>query len=250
MSKPLSTIILAAGLGKRMNNPTLPKVLAPMCDKPLLGHVLDTSKQLNPLKQVIIVGHYKEKVIDYINKSDFSNCVFAVQSEQLGTGHAVAQAKDSLLDFEGNALILCGDVPLLTKDTLEKFLSAHEENKSDVSVLSTFAEKPYGYGRIIRDGNKNFTKITEEKDANDTEKQVKEINSGVFLVDKALLFHALDSVTPNNAQGEYYLTDIISILKSENHNVMAFPVAEFEELQGVNTVDDLKKVELVYKSTK
>ncbi len=250
MSKSLSTIILAAGLGKRMNNPTLPKVLAPMCEKPLLGHVLDTSSMLNPEKQVIIVGHYKEKVIDYIDKSDYKNCEFAVQSEQLGTGHAVAQAKDSLKGFDGDALILCGDVPLLTKKTLDKFVAAHEENNSVVSVLSTHASNPFGYGRIIRDSEKNFIKITEEKDANDKEKQVTEINSGVFLVDKALLFHALDSVTPNNAQGEYYLTDIISILKGENHKVMAFPVAEFEELQGVNTIDDLKKVELVYKSIK
>ncbi len=250
MSKPLSTIILAAGLGKRMNNPTLPKVLAPMCEKPLLGHVLDTSSLLNPKKQVIIVGHYKEKVIDYINQSDYKNCVFAVQEEQLGTGHAVAQAKSSLLEFEGDALILCGDVPLLTKATLEKFIEAHESNKSDVSVLSTNTENPFGYGRIIRDTDKNFIKITEEKDANELEKQVNEINSGVFLVDKALLFHALDSVTPNNAQGEYYLTDIISILKGENHKVMAFPVAEFEELRGVNTLDDLQKVELVYKTIK
>ncbi len=250
MSKSLSTIILAAGLGKRMNNPTLPKVLVPMCDKPLLGHVLDTSTQLNPEKQIIIVGHYKEKVIDYINESDYSNCGFAVQEEQLGTGHAVAQAKESLKDFTGDALILCGDVPLLTKDTLDKFVASHEENNSVVSVLSTYTDNPFGYGRIIRDKDKNFIKITEEKDASELEKQVTEINSGVFLVDKALLFHALDRVTPNNAQGEYYLTDIISILKGENHKVMAFPVAEFEELQGVNTIDDLKKVELVYKNTK
>jgi UDP-N-acetylglucosamine diphosphorylase/glucosamine-1-phosphate N-acetyltransferase len=221
-----------------------------MDNQPLLGHVLTTSSLLNPTQQVIIVGHFREKVINYIESSSFKNCVFAVQENQLGTGHAVMQSKEALQHFSGNVLILCGDVPLLSKKTLDRFIASHADNKSDVSVLSTFADEPFGYGRIIRDDDYFFIGIKEEKDASDEEKEICEINSGVYLVDKEMLFDALDKINSDNAQGEYYLTDIISILKSENRNVMAFPIADFEELQGVNTLEDLQRVELVYKSLK
>jgi UDP-N-acetylglucosamine diphosphorylase/glucosamine-1-phosphate N-acetyltransferase len=246
MKKSLAVVILAAGKGKRMKNPDLPKVLVPLTGKPLLGHVLDKVSPLEPSKTVIVIGHLKEKVIDYVNGLGRDNMSFAVQSEQLGTGHAVDMAREELADFDGNVLILAGDVPLLTSKTLMAFSQNHDETGSDCSVLSTTAPDPTGYGRIIRDGEGNFLRITEHKDASEEEREVDEINSGIFCVDCKKLFDSLAKVDNKNAQGEYYLTDIIDILRGENAVVTAWNGADFDELQGVNNVDDLKRAEEAY----
>jgi bifunctional UDP-N-acetylglucosamine pyrophosphorylase/glucosamine-1-phosphate N-acetyltransferase len=239
----LAVVVLAAGLGKRMNNPDLPKVLAELHGKPLIGYVMDTVKSLQPDKAVIVVGHHKEKVIDYVRNFYHREVSFVEQAQQLGTGHAVNQAAPVLENFNGDVLILCGDVPLLKVETLIKFLQLHQENNSDISDLSAILPVPKGYGRIVRDSQGNFLKIVEEKDADDEIKKIQEINSGVFIVSAKKLFGALKQVSNTNAQGEYYLTDIISILKNENARVFAFPGADFKELQGINTNEDLKNIE-------
>jgi bifunctional UDP-N-acetylglucosamine pyrophosphorylase/glucosamine-1-phosphate N-acetyltransferase len=244
---PFAVVILAAGLGKRMNQPELPKVLAQLKNKPLLAYVIDQVALIKPKQVVTIVGHFKEKVIDFVEHytydKKYSLYKFAHQAEQKGTGHAVLQSADYLKDFDGNVLILCGDVPLLKAHTLSVFINQHQVSKSDCSVLSVVTLAPTGYGRIIRDENKNFVSIVEEKDANDEQKLVQEINSGIYLVKASYLFEALDEVGNNNAQGEYYLTDIIKILKSKNKNVNAYTCGSFDELQGVNTLEDLNNLE-------
>lgn len=242
----LSVVILAAGEGKRMKNPNLPKVLAPLKSKPLIGHVLHTALELSPEKIVLIIGHLKEAVIDYIKGMESKTIEYAVQERQLGTGHAVAQAEHALTNYEGNVLILCGDVPLLSQKTLRRFIEEHAQANSDLSVLSADAPDPKGYGRIVRNDNGDFIKITEEKDASDQEKKITEFNSGVFFVKSGLLFDALRQVSNDNAQGEYYLTDIVDIARNRGNSTHAFKLADFDELQGVNSPEDLKRAEKKY----
>lgn len=243
----LAVIILAAGKGKRMNNPNLPKVLAEIDSKPLIYYVLKQVDILTPDKVVLVVGNLKELVIDYIEQSEFDKIDFAIQEQQLGTGHAVEMSREILHDFNGDVLILAGDVPLLTAESLRKFINLHYSCNSDVSVLSTIAPNPDGYGRIVRDSNDNFLRITEHKDADDTVKKIDEINSGIYLVKKDLLFESLQKVKNNNSQGEYYLTDIIEILKDEGKNVHSINAAPFEELQGINTTNELERAEEMYR---
>jgi len=244
--RPLSVVILAAGKGKRMNNPDLPKVLVELDNKPLLVHVLDQTQALHPNQIVIVVGHMKEKVKNHISSLPFENISFVDQDDQLGTGHAVDQAREELKNFEGDTLILLGDVPLLRAQTLKNFISKHVETESDLSVLSAKTIDPTGYGRICRDSNGDFTKITEHKDCNDEELRVDEINSGIFCVNNSKLFSSLKNISNQNAQGEYYLTDIVEIIKNDGGKVMADPAAGFDELQGINSMDDLERAEKYY----
>lgn len=242
----LAVIILAAGKGKRMNNPDLPKVLAEIDSKPLIYYVLSQVNKLNPQQTILVVGNHKEMVIDYVEKSEFNDIQFVTQSEQLGTGHAVEMARDLLLQFDGEVLILAGDVPLLQSESLSRFINLHNECGSDISVLSTTAPNPQGYGRIVRDHDNNFLKITEHKDADDEIRKIDEINSGIYIVNAKMLFDSLKKVQNNNTQGEYYLTDIIEILKSEGKKVHAINTAPFDELQGINTSEELAKAEELY----
>lgn len=246
----LTVAILAAGKGTRMNVPDLPKVLVPMNGKPLLEYVLETIENLNSSKTVVILGHEKEKVTHFISQNNYSNIKTVLQEPQLGTGHAVDQTRNELIDSNSDVMILCGDVPLLTLETLKSFTKFHNDNKSSLTVLSAIAPNPTGYGRVIRDETNNFTRIVEQKDANEEEKAVTEINSGTYLVKSDLLFSALERVNNSNAQGEYYLTDIVEIIKNEGYNVMAFPTSNIDEIQGINSIEDLKIAEVKLNSRK
>lgn len=245
-SSPFSVIVLAAGKGKRMNNPNVSKVMALVDNRPLINHVINQVLPFNPNKIVIIVGHCKESVIEYINSLSYDNIFFAEQLEQLGTGHAVAQTQNYFEHTIENVLILSGDVPLLNPASIKKFISNHFEKSADLSVLSSFTDHPKGYGRICRDDSGEFTSIVEEKDADEKIREIKEINSGIYFVNTKYLFESLDGVSNANAQGEYYLTDVVGIMKSKGLGVVAYPGAVFEELQGVNSPDDLKNVEEYY----
>jgi UDP-N-acetylglucosamine diphosphorylase/glucosamine-1-phosphate N-acetyltransferase len=247
--RDITILILAAGKGTRMMHDSLPKVLVPLCGKPLIEYVLETSQKINPAKIIAIVGYLKETVFDFC-ETKYPNVQFAIQEQQLGTGHAVIQAEDLLLDFSGNVLILAGDVPLITESTIERFISSHTSDKNTLSVLSTIAENPTGYGRIVRDDDGNFLKIVEQKDANETEKAIQEINSGVYLVKSEKLFFALGQLKNNNSQGEFYLTDIVQILRNTSYKISAYCLAEFAELQGINSMEDLSKVEDFLKETR
>ncbi len=247
--RDIAILILAAGKGTRMNHESLPKVLVPLCGKPLLAYVLETSQKFNPTKIIAIVGYLKETIFDFC-ETLFPKVQFAVQEQQLGTGHAVSQAESLLDDFSGDVLILAGDVPLISSTTIEKFISTHFEDGNTLSVLTTIAENPTGYGRIVRDNDGQFTKIVEQKDADDSEKTIKEINSGVYLVKSKELFSALRQLKNNNSQCEFYLTDIVQILRNESYQTAAYCLAEFDELQGINSKEDLLKVENLINETK
>lgn len=240
-NKSIAVVILAAGMGKRMNNPNLPKVLAEIDSKPLIYYVLKQVENLSPERTLLVVGHKKEMIIEYVEKSDFKHIDFAFQSEQLGTGHAVEQTRSMLSDFDGDILILAGDVPLLKSESLLNFINIHFDSNADVSVLSTTAPNPHGYGRVVRDNNGNFIKITEHKDADEEILKIDEINSGIYIINSKDLFESLHKIKNDNVQGEYYLTDIIEILKKDNKNVLALNAAPFEELQGINTFEELAK---------
>ncbi len=240
----LAIVILAAGKGKRMGNPDLPKVLSLLHGRPLLAYVLDQAKELNPDRCVVIVGHRRDLVEEFVALNyPWAECV--TQAEQLGTGHAVMQCAEALADFHGDVLVLSGDVPLLKAASLSDFISQHRAAHADASVLSCVAPDPTGYGRIIRDTVGNFTSIVEHRDTNELQRSVDEVNSGIYVLSSALLFDALAKVGNSNAQQEYYLTDVIAILRAEHKQVSAFTASNFQELMGINTLAELAEAERI-----
>lgn len=253
-TRALAVAILAAGKGKRMGNPDLAKVLTPLRGKPLLQYVLHTAAELQPARTVVIVGHQRAAVSDFVF-SVAPNAVCVVQLEQLGTGHAIQQTEAELGAHEPgtlapgtmapgisnyNVLILSGDVPLLSVNTLRAFISHHTSHNAALSVLTTIVDAPTGYGRIVRNVKGAMTRIVEEKDATDDERSIHEINSGIYLVHNDVLFDALDRVKNANAQGEFYLTDIVSILLEDGERVEAFVASDSTEVHGINTLADLE----------
>ncbi len=246
INKAISVIVLAAGKGKRMLNPDVPKVLVRLSGKELLAHVAGQAHNLRPVSITFVIGYMKEKVKDFAQSLSLQNTRFAYQDEQLGTGHAVNMCRDILKDFDGITLILLGDVPLLRSNTLSILINKHNELSLDLSVLSAITTNPDGYGRIIRDENGKFIKIVEQKDASEKELESTEINSGVFLVDNQKLFSALEKVSNDNAQGEYYLTDIVEIFLRQGMSVSAHSGAGIEELQGINSPQELARAEKYY----
>ncbi|CAM4249341.1 bifunctional UDP-N-acetylglucosamine diphosphorylase/glucosamine-1-phosphate N-acetyltransferase GlmU [Lederbergia lenta] len=222
-------VILAAGQGTRMKS-KLYKVLHPVCGKPMVEHVVDNISKLNVEQTVTVVGHGAETVkIHLEGKSDF-----VLQEEQLGTAHAVKQAKETLDGKKGTTLVICGDTPLIKAETMESLLEYHEAQNAKATVLTAFTDQPDGYGRIIRNSEGIVERIVEHKDANETERNVKEINTGTYCFDNEVLFHVLDQVSNENTQGEYYLPDVIEILKATNQHVTAYQTPDFEETLGVN----------------
>ncbi|MEI4832511.1 bifunctional UDP-N-acetylglucosamine diphosphorylase/glucosamine-1-phosphate N-acetyltransferase GlmU [Bacillus sp. FJAT-53711] len=241
MSKRFA-VILAAGKGTRMKS-SLYKVLHPVCGKPMVQHVVDQVSQLEVQKLVTVVGHGAEKVQDQLGSAS----EFALQTEQLGTAHAVMQAADALGNEEGTTLVICGDTPLITAETMEALLKQHEEAGAKATVLTACIEEPTGYGRIVRNENGHVEKIVEHKDANEVERAIKEINTGTYCFDNKALFSSLSKVSNENVQGEYYLPDVIEILKNEGHIVSAYQTEHFDETLGVNDRVALSQAEDIMK---
>lgn len=222
-------IILAAGKGTRMKS-KLYKVLHPIAGRPMVDHVLSEIEANNMDEVVTIVGHGAEQVEETLgNRSEY-----VLQAEQLGTGHAVLQAEKILKDKEGMTIIANGDTPLLTAKTFGELFEYHKEKGAAATVLTAQAEDPTGYGRIIRNDIGIVEKIVEQKDATVQEANVQEINTGVYCFDNKTLFEALHEVTNDNAQGEYYLTDVMEILKKQGKIVAAYRMKDFSESMGVN----------------
>jgi bifunctional UDP-N-acetylglucosamine pyrophosphorylase / glucosamine-1-phosphate N-acetyltransferase len=235
-------VILAAGQGTRMKS-ALYKVLHPVCGKPMVQHVIDQLSQLELTKMITIVGHGAEKVQAHVG----DRSLFALQEEQLGTAHAVMQAKDLLADEEGTTIVICGDTPLITAETIEALLQHHEHTNAKATILTAYAEDPTGYGRIIRNDDGLVEKIVEHKDATEKERAVKEINTGTYCFDNKALFDSLSNVSNDNVQGEYYLPDVIEILKRAGEVVSAYQTPHFEETLGVNDRYALSKAEEIMK---
>ncbi|MCH8010847.1 MAG: NTP transferase domain-containing protein [Candidatus Marinimicrobia bacterium] len=234
----LGIIILAAGKGKRMKS-TLPKVLHQVVGIPMIKHVVTTASQLNPEKVVIVVGQGKEQVKDVLKGFDL---VFVEQREQLGTGHAVTQAEKEFAGFNGNILILSGDVPLITQMTLDKLLQMHYVSSVAATVLSAIFENPFGYGRIILNGEGSLDRIVEEKDCTTELQTIQEVNAGIYVFDSQLLFLHLSNIVCDNRQKEYYLPDIIPLLRKSGHRVAIEQVNNIHEVAGVNTREQLIEI--------
>lgn len=222
-------IILAAGKGTRMKS-DLPKVMHKVSGITMLEHVFRSVQAIEPSKIVTVIGHKAELVRDVLgDKSEF-----VMQTEQLGTGHAVMMAEEELATSKGHTLVIAGDTPLITGESLKNLIDFHVNHKNVATILTADAANPFGYGRIIRNSDDEVTKIVEQKDANDFEQQVKEINTGTYVFDNQSLFEALKDINTNNAQGEYYLTDVIGIFKEAGKKVGAYKLRDFDESLGVN----------------
>ena len=228
----IKSVILAAGKGTRMKSETS-KVLHEIYGKPLLGYVLDAVKNIAS-ENFVIVGHHAEDVSTFVEKN-YQNAKTVLQSPQLGTGHAVSMVCPSLENYDGLVVILCGDTPLITEDTIEKFVDFHKKQNSDLTVMSTIFENPTNYGRIIREQDNTLKCIVEEKDATPDQKAVKEVNAGIYCLNWGKIKAAFSQLTSNNAQGEYYLTDIIEWGKKQNLNVNAYILENNEEIYGINS---------------
>jgi len=222
-------IVLAAGKGKRMKS-KLYKVLHPVCGKPMVGHVVDTVRRTNSKRTVVIVGHGAEEVKTYLG----DQAEYALQAEQLGTGHAVRQAEELLGKEEGTTILICGDTPLVRAETIEAMIALHESEGAAATILTAVPEDPTGLGRIIRGEDGGVLRIVEQKDCTPEEAAVKEINTGTYCFDNRKLFDALSKVTNDNAQGEYYITDVIGILRGEGEKIAAYATQDLTESIGVN----------------
>ena len=222
-------VILAAGQGTRMKS-KLYKVLHPVCGKPMVEHVVDHIQTLGVDRIVTVVGHGAELVKETLGEKS----EYVLQAEQLGTAHAVQQAEPILGSLEGTTLVVCGDTPLIRPETMQALFAHHEANSAKATILTAVAENPTGYGRILRDADGQVAQIVEQKDASADQQLVKEINTGTYCFDNKALFEALKQVKNDNAQGEYYLPDVIEILQKQGEVVAAYVTDNFDETLGVN----------------
>ena len=235
----LAVIILAAGKGSRMQT-SLAKVLIPIAEKPILEYVLDVAEKLHPTRTIVVVGHQADQV-----QEKFSNrgLEFVLQEEQLGTGHAARKTEQALNGFKGNILVLCGDMPLIKAETLERLLLEHKKVAAKCSVLTLKSKEKHDFGRIIRHGDGSVLRIVEHRDASAQEKTVDEFNSGVYCFDKDLFFKALCCLNDDNIQKEYYLTDTIEYAMKNGYPVASVQTKDTDEIFGINSPEDLKRAE-------
>ena len=240
----LKTLILAAGKGTRMKS-DMPKVIHKVNGIPMITKIIDTLSGLNPEESILILGHKKEEVLKVVGE----NCDYVLQTEQLGTGHAVIQAKEKLEGYDGDVMILCGDTPLLRESTLKSLYEYHKESGAVTTILTSIYENPFGYGRIVKEDGL-VKAIVEEKEASEEIKKIKEVNAGVYCFNSKELFKALDKIDNNNEKGEYYLTDVIGIQVSENKKVQSFILEDKMEILGVNSKVELAQAGKVLRDRK
>lgn len=233
-------VILAAGKGTRMKS-DLAKVLHLLGGEPLLCYPLDAARRAGATKTIAIIGHQAQSVRE---KFSGSGCIFVDQSPQLGTGHAVMQAKKALAGYEGLTVILCGDVPLLRPETISLLIDGHVARNAVVTVVTTIPPSADGYGRIIKNIHGEVIKIVEERDASSEEKKIGEVNTGIYCADTQFLFEALAKIKNDNNQKEYYLTDIVDIACREGWKVNSYLLLNHIEAMGINTLEELAKAEL------
>jgi bifunctional UDP-N-acetylglucosamine pyrophosphorylase/glucosamine-1-phosphate N-acetyltransferase len=240
-------VILAAGKSKRMQSET-PKVLHPACGRPIVEYVLDAARSAGCTRIVVVVGHKADVVKAAL--AHHKDVEFALQSEQLGTGHAVMMTRDQLDGYDGPVLVLTGDTPLLRSSSLAGLLAEQKAYTAACVVGTARTVQNEGLGRIVRDNQGEFQRIVEQKDASPEERAITEINTGCFAFDSRALFSALSSVRPNNSQSEYYLTDCAEILRKAGKTVRAACIFQIAEAMGVNTQEQLQEVEKVMSSAR
>ncbi len=233
-------VILAAGQGKRMKS-SLPKVLHRVCGMPMLQSVIDTAKKLNPQRVIVVAGKHIEMFKKAISDPDVQ---YVLQKEPKGTGDALKSAMPALRDFAGEVIVLNGDTPLISPSTIRRFVRMHRQHGSDVSVLSFTVHDPSGYGRIVRDDAGRFVSIVEEKDADSSQRKIREVNSGIYALNRRALSH-LERIAVNQLKGEYYLTDIVGLAMQQGDATSAFRIGREEEFMGVNTRAELLRASTV-----
>ena len=242
INRNVSVIILAAGLGTRMKS-NKAKVLHEICGIPMVTYVVQTAKKIAGDNIILVIGKQAEKVREVALKN--GKALFAMQEKQLGTGHAVLCAIPYIPDDTEEVVILCGDVPLITSDTVLRLLNDHIRAKRAVSLLAVEVNNPEGYGRVLFDENRKVTGIVEESDATTEQKRIKMINTGIYCAKKEFLGDALRKIRADNVQEEYYLTDVVEIAYSRRKNVGALVGSDDEEFIGVNTYQELLRVEAI-----
>jgi UDP-N-acetylglucosamine diphosphorylase/glucosamine-1-phosphate N-acetyltransferase len=236
----LAVVIMAAGKGTRMKNPEMAKVMYEIMGKPMVEYVVDLAAKLQAQRTLLIVGWQKESVKSHV-AAVFPSVEFVEQNEQRGTGHAVMQTTAALEAFEGDLLVLSGDVPLLTEKTARALLGYHRASKATATILTAELSDPSGYGRIVRNSDDSVQKIVEHKDASKKELAITEINSGIYLFSKEKLFACLRDLKPTNAQGEYYLTDVFESFWKNKWLVSAVKVIDAIEVMGINDLAQLEE---------
>ncbi len=236
MNKNIAAIILAAGKGERMKS-VMPKVLHPLCGRPMLEYVLDLTQELKIKNNILVLGHKADEV----KKRLRPRVKPVIQKRLVGTADAVKTALSALKGFKGTVLMLYGDIPLLKKETIKSLIDYHQKNNLDATILTASLDKPKGYGRVLRDRLGNISGIIEEKDADDYQKEIKEINTGIICFNKNKLASALKDVRPNNRKKEYYLTDVISIFYKNNYITSAVKISDINEALGINSRVDLAR---------
>lgn len=237
--RPTAAIILAAGKSTRMKS-DLPKVMHEVCGRPMLAYVLDACAAAGLQRIIVVVGHQKQIVLEaFGGRRDLT---YVEQTEQRGTGHAVLMARDALRDFQGDVFVIAGDMPMIRAGTLRELRETHVQAQAAASIATTVLEEPFGYGRIVRDTRGEFLAIVEERDCTDAQRQIKEVNPSYYLFDRAALFDALQSVRPDNAKKEYYLTDVLRILREQGRRVVAQTSVPPADATGINSRADLAEV--------
>ena len=234
----LTAVILAAGKGTRMKS-KLPKVLHNVGGRSMLEHVMDAAEAAGCRDNVVITGHGAELVRTLVG----NRAQIALQAEQLGTGHAVLQAAEALKDFVGTVMILCGDTPLIEGVELRKLYEFHVQSGAAATVMTAMLEDPFGYGRILRNADGDVAGIVEEKEASPEQKQIKEINTGNYCVEAPLLFEVLRTLGRKDEQSEYYLTDLVALLRARGEKVSGLLTDDSEMIMGVNSPEQLAAAE-------
>lgn len=239
-SSPPLAIVLAAGKGTRMKS-DLPKVLCQADGRPLIEYVFDSLRKAGVEKLLAVVGYKADDVKSAL--SSYDNVDFALQSEQLGTGHAVMMCREQISEHNGPVVVVAGDSPMLQASSIEKLLETYKSSEPACILGSLIHDNPTGLGRIVRDENDDFVGIVEEKDATDEQRAINEVNMSTYVFDCQKMLGALDKITADNKQQEYYITDIPGILLKESEDVRALPVLQPIEALSVNTVEHLAMVE-------
>lgn len=245
MDQKLKVVVLAAGKGSRLqteDNDT-PKVMRLACEKPLLSHVLDALPIVSKHDVILVVGYGKEQVVE-----SFVGYNYAEQAEQLGTGHAVMAAKEQLVGFDGAVLVCYGDMPVIKRETYEAFIKAHFEQGNDCTILTGETTLQLPFGRIIRDSDGCFVSVVEDRDCTPEQSKITELNTGVYIFNSLMLLDALKELKNDNAQNEYYLTDVPGIMRSHGAKIGLYRRNLGDEILGVNTVQQLAQVEKILSS--